>query len=196
LIELNNKHLKVSKKATTKKVSEDDLFDLNFDPQNHIIYENYNYEILGTTYLKCSIYEYVAENKINEITKVVYRELGVMKNGVVLVRYQVKDLYSNAAFYRTVAEIIEAEQISLEKRVKVYPSPFKNTFLLSSKSIVLPQNIVVVDVIGKDVTSQFQIIAISESKINVKVKRFLKKGIYFIKLVTDDYVVTKRVVKS
>jgi hypothetical protein len=172
------------------------LFDLNFEPQNHILYNKVKYEVLNTKYLNCSIYEYVEEKKIDEITKEVYRELGVIKNGEVLVRYQVKDLFSNAAFYREVAEIIEAKQISIENTVTVYPSLFKSNFSLSSNNIILPESITVVNVSGKDVSSYFQVTSALNDRLLVKVKRNLKKGIYFIRIVTDDYVITKKVVKS
>jgi len=172
------------------------LFELNFEPQNHILYNKMEYQVLGTTYLNCSVYEYVKENKIDETTKEVYRELGIVKDGEVLVRYQVKDFYSNAAFYRANSEIIEVEQISLESTVAVYPSPFKSNFSLSSNNIILPESIIVVNVSGKNVSSHFQVTSALNDRLLVKVKRNLKKGIYFIRIITDDYVITKKVIKS
>lgn len=177
-------------------ISEIQLFDFQINTSNCLIAEHFEYTTGEITYLDCSVYEYVLEKQLDSITKEVYKELGIIHKDKLLVKYQLKDLYSNGAFYREIAEIILVEDIDLSEKISIYPNPFSEKFSLTSKDVSLLENITILDATGKNVTNSFQIIITAENEINIEAKRNLKKGFYFILITTDEYVLSKKVIKS
>ena len=142
------------------------------------------------------MYEYNGEKEINDMQKEVYHELRIVKDDKVLVRYQTKDLYSGGVYSRDIAELIDVEDIDLSNKIIVYPNPFTTDFSLSSGLSLTAQNIILLNVEGKDVTNQFQLQLINENHFKISLNKSIKKGIYFIVIRTKDYIFSKKIIKQ
>ena len=107
-----------------------------------------------------------------------------------------KDLYAGGAYNRELAEIIEVPNLDLSEKITAYPNPFKDQIILAGEKEILSQNIEVLSLTGKDVTDNFNFITLTENRIKITPKNKLKKGIYIIKISTDDYFVSKKIIRS
>lgn len=195
-IQIDNDFLKVKKKTIEKRIGNEKLFDLTNNAKKSIVAENIKFEFLGTTYLNCVLLEYKEIKGISEFATEKYYELRILKEEKILAIYQTKDLYVGGVYYREKAEIISLQNIDLSTRFVLFPNPFENETMLETKDNIVDKNIVVLSAEGKDVTSQFQFVVFTNNKIKITSKSNLKKGVYILSIITDEYVLSKKLIKS
>ena len=141
------------------------------------------------------MYEYKGEKEINSMVNEVYHELEIVKDGKVLVRYQTKDLYSGGVYYREIAELIDIEDIDLSNKINIYPNPFVTVLSLKSDLDFTSQDITILNIEGKDVTNQFSLKLTNGNQIKMSSNKSLKKGVYFVVIFSDNYIISKKIVK-
>ena len=171
-------------------------FPLKKTIDKKVIAENVKFQVAGTTYFNCKIYESKYSKKIKESITENYSELIVVKKGEILIRYQVKDLYVGGAYNRELAKIVEIPNLDLSNSIAVYPNPFKSQVILVGNKDIFTQNVEIIDITGKSVTNDFDIHILANNRVKVVSKNKLKKGVYIIKLFAEDFFVSKKLIKS
>lgn len=132
---------------------------------------------------------------IDSITKEVYHELGIVFKGKTMVKYQLKDLYSNNAFYRE-SSVILLDNSDVNSRITIYPNPILDYFTLSFKDVVFTlNNIKIYNVLGDDVTSNCKLTT-ENNDVKVVFNKNAAPGIYMVNIENEHYKVAKKIVKN
>jgi hypothetical protein len=172
-----------------------ELFNVSFNKANYIINKHLSFEHNNTLYADCELYEYNTEIMIDSITKEVYHELGVVSKGKTIIKYQLKDLYSNNAFYRESSVILVADN-DVNSRVTIYPNPIIDYFTLSFKDVVFTlNNIKIYNILGDDVTNNCKLTT-ENNDVKVMFNKNVTPGIYMVHIENEHYMVAKKIVKN
>lgn len=183
-----------------RKISSNQLFfnsTLNYE--NHIVKKEASFIYNNIEYLNCSIYFFAYTDTINELTVNKNYELGVIHNSNLLLKLQTTDLTSHGTFYRQ-SIIIESPILNEpEIDILIYPNPSSGLIKLASNHInldTLKNNIHFLNILGEQLSPKITSSNSSPASLEVRFDLTTKKGIYFLKIVIEGKIITKKIVIS
>lgn len=196
-IKFENDNIEIIQK---KDVSSKQLFfnsSLNYE--KHIIKRNVSFSYDNIEYLNCSIYFFSYKETINEFALNKNYELGIIHNNKLLLKLQSIDLTSHETFYRQ-STIIESPILNEpEIDILIYPNPSFGLIKLASNHInldTLKNNIHFFNILGEQLSPRITSSSSSPASLEVKFDFTTKKGIYFLKILIEDKIITKKIVIS
>ncbi len=191
--EKNNIELIQEKNIPSKQL----LFIPTLNYEKHIIKRNVSFSYNNIEYLNCSIYFFSYEDTINELASNKNYELGIIHNTKILLKLQTIDLTSHGTFYRQ-STIIESPILNEpEIDILIYPNPSSGLIKLSSNHInldTLKNNIHFFNILGEQLSPKINPSISSPASLEVKFDLTTKKGIYFLKILIEDKIITKKIV--
>ena len=78
--------------------------------------------------------------------------------------------------------ILNTQNFNMNKNVKVYPNPAKNILNISFDKNVSPENILIYDNLGRNITNKVSIGIVSNTEVKIKSLSNLSPGYYFMKI--------------
>ncbi|MDT8412786.1 MAG: T9SS type A sorting domain-containing protein [Vicingaceae bacterium] len=191
----NNIELVQDKSITTNQL----LFNTPIIEERNIIKNNVSFFYNNVEYLNCSVYFFSYKDTINELASNKNYELGIIQSDNLLLKLQTVDLTSFGTFYRQ-STIIESPILSNpEIDILIYPNPSSGLIKLSSNHInldTLKNNIHFFNILGEQLSPKITSSSSSLTSLEVKFDSTTKKGIYFLKIVMENKIITKKIVIS